>query len=64
MLRRIFTILVLSSSAACSTTFNAVAPGPNGTVFVAGSEQNQPAVWVCPANNPGACRRVEVEVGE
>ncbi|CAN5813996.1 hypothetical protein BH09MYX1_BH09MYX1_45930 [soil metagenome] len=49
---------------ACSTTFNAVAPGPNNTVYVVGSHQNEAAVWVCPATGPGDCRRVEMEVGE
>ncbi len=65
MLRKcLFLGLVCGLLAGCSTTFNAVAPGPNGTVFVAGSSQNQPAVWVCPAGTAGECRRVEVEVGE
>lgn len=56
--------LVCVLTAGCSTTFNAVAPGPNGTVFVAGSYQGQAAMWVCPSGGPGECRRVELETGE
>lgn len=56
--------VALAALAGCSTTFNAVAPGPNGTVFVAGSVQSQAQLWVCPASGPGECKRVEVETGE
>lgn len=56
--------LLCALTAGCSTTFNAVAPGPNGTVYVAGSYQGQAAMWVCPAAGPGECRRVELETGE
>lgn len=56
--------LVCALTAGCSTTFNAVAPGPNNTVYVAGSYQGQAAMWVCPSGGPGECRRVELETGE
>ena len=64
LLRALLVGAAVAALAGCSTTFNAVAPGPNDTVFVAGSVQNQAQVWVCPAAGPGECKRVEVETGE
>lgn len=60
----LFIGVACAALAGCATTFNAVAPGPNGTVFVAGSVQNQAQLWVCPSAGPGECKRVEVETGE
>ena len=48
----------------CSTTINDSAPSPQpGMVFVVGSKQGRPQVWLCPDRpGKGECQEVDVEV--
>ena len=46
----------------CATTFNDSAPAKDGYVYVAGSYNNVPTVWLCPSEaGKGECKQITVK---
>ncbi|MBL9023804.1 MAG: hypothetical protein JNL21_16540 [Myxococcales bacterium] len=57
--------LLALSSTGCVTTAWSSTPSPReGWVYVAGSRNADPVVWLCPADGSKECEVVKVEVDE
>jgi hypothetical protein len=58
-------VLLLGLAAGCNTVMHGSAPAREGYIYVVGSRQNRPTVWLCPnAPKKGECQVVEVNVEE
>lgn len=58
-------LLGLLTTAGCNTVMHGSAPAREGYIYVVGSRQNRPTVWLCPnAPKKGECQIVEVSVEE
>ena len=49
----------------CVSTAWSTAPGPSpGSVYVVGSREASPMVWLCPDDGSGPCEEVTVTAGD
>ena len=61
MVRSLF-LLALASTGCVTTAFGS-APSPReGWVYVVGSRNADPVVWLCPSDGSRECEEVQVEV--